>query len=290
MKKENRGKTAAVLMGALLTLVCCFLFEGKLLPAAKKTSAPAGGSPLLVLAYGEVSADKSGKEITSLDSLRSDLVFLTENGYTFVNGEDLVSFATGVASIPEKAVWLTFDEGHESFYNLVFPLLQEYKAKADVNIVGSYTDLYSENLEPRDNGYLSWMQAAFLDDSPLVSIGNMSYDLNEESFLGGRKGASIKKKEDYESYRIMLCQDVLTLQQEMNENLSHDSRVFCYPKGFYCEESEKILTSELGFLITLTRDEGMNYLIDKSSLRLMKRYCRDGRKSTEDFFRKILEF
>ena len=281
-------RSVYTLLGLFLTIICCFIFEGR--PLIKETSAPAEKISLPILRYEAVTATgKGSKNSVTREAFLADITALMEEGCTFINSDDLVLFAMGAGELPEKPIWLTFDGGHESFYTMVYPILQEKNIKADVNIVGSYTDLYSDQLELRDTGCLSWMQAAELDASPLVAVGNMSYDLNEQK-LFGRKGASIKPKEEFSDYRALLCADVLALQGKMNERLSHDSRVFCYPHGAYCKESEQILTEELGFLITLTRDEGMNELSDKSSLQLLKRFSRDGRKSTEEFLKKILEY
>jgi len=278
-------RSVYTLLGLCLTIVCCFFLEGK--PLAAETSAPVGSIPLPILRYREVTAEKGSKTAVSREAFLQDIELLTEAGYTFINSDDLVLFALQAKELPQKPIWLTFDGGHESFYTMVYPILQEKQIKADVNIVGSYTDLYSESLELRDTGCLSWMQAAELDASPLVAIGNMTYDLNQQK-LFGRQGAAIKPKENFEDYRALLCADVLALQGAMNENLAHDSRVFCYPYGIYCEESEKILTEELGFLITLTCDEGINYLTDKNSLKLLCRCSRDGRKQSEEALKALL--
>ena len=282
MKKRNH---LLALLGLIFTVVCCVVFEGRPLVAA--TSAPVGSTPLPVLRYEAVTAEKGSKSAVSREDFLSDLALLKEAGYTFINSDDLVLFAYGAEELPEKPIWLTFDGGHESFYTIVYPILQEQNIKADVNIVGSYTDLYSESLELRDTGCLSWMQVAELDASPLIAVGNMSYDLNQKK-LFGRQGAAMKPKENYDDYRALLCADVLALQGEMNENLAHDSRVFCYPHGAWCEESEKILTEELGFLVTLTCDEGMNYLTDKASLQQLCRFSRDGRKGSKDALKALL--
>ena len=285
MKKRRVGKLIALFLGVFVTVFCCTLFEGQSLPVFSETE---DGTPLLILSYGDISSTESNKSVVSLDTLKSDIEFLSEAGYVFINSADLIAYRQGLSPLPEKAVWLTFDDGFESVYTLVYPLFQEKGIKGDVFVVGSYSDLYSGNLSEKDGGYLSYTQLKELSDSGLFQIGNHTYSLHEEKGADGRKGVKQLRGEDNESYRKMLMEDVLTLQNRLNETIYKDSRVFSYPFGEYTTFSEEILRDDLGFLITLTYDKGINSLSEGSSLFGLCRYQRDGRKDTEDYFKKIV--
>ncbi len=288
MKNRRVGKLIALFLGVFVTVFCCTLFEGQSLPVFSETEEEKGEVSLLILSYGDISPTESSKTVVSLDTLKEDVAFLSDAGYVFVNSEDLIAYKQGRTTLPEKAVWLTFDDGFESVYTLVYPFFQEQGIKGDVFVVGSYSDLYSGNLSEKDGGYLSYTQLKELSDSGLFQIGNHTYALHEKKGIDGRKGVKQLRGEDDESYRKMLMEDVLTLQNRLNETIYKDSRVFSYPFGEYTTFSEEILRDDLGFLITLTYDKGINSLSEGSSLFGLCRYQRDGRKDTEDYFKKIV--
>ena len=53
--------------------------------------------------------------------------------------------------LPEKPIVITFDDGYYNNYLNVFPLLQEYQAKAVISIIGKETDRYSQLDENKEN-------------------------------------------------------------------------------------------------------------------------------------------
>ncbi|ETJ22701.1 Polysaccharide deacetylase, partial [human gut metagenome] len=46
----------------------------------------------------------------------------------------------------KKFVWLTFDDGVEDFYTIVYPLLKKYKMTATNNIITDFTQKEKENV------------------------------------------------------------------------------------------------------------------------------------------------
>lgn len=288
MRKETKRKLFSCLLGTMFTLGCCFLFEAKTIQTQGEM---AEGIPLPIIMYHSVRNEGNkelGDYVITEQQMEKDLAFLKEKGYNAVVGQDLVDYVQGLKDLPEKPVFLTFDDGYESFIATVYPLLQKYEMKATVNIIGEYTDLYSQSVPKHlDYAHLNWSEVRELYGSPLVEIGNHTYDLHELKGKDGRKGANIKKGEAFADYKKVLTDDVTKLQEKMNEHLYQSSRVFAYPYGFYSDESEKILKG-LGFDITLTCDEGVNLITkDKECLYGLKRYNRPYRAETEAFFKNI---
>ncbi|MEG2597388.1 MAG: polysaccharide deacetylase family protein, partial [Oscillospiraceae bacterium] len=246
---------------------------------------------LPIVMYHQVRNDGNeflGDYVVSESQLKQDLAFLRKKGYNAVVGKDIVAHVQGIKPLPEKPIFITFDDGYESFIATAYPLLQQYNMKAEVNIVGEYTDLYSQSVPKHlDYSHLNWSQLKELYESPLVEIGNHTYDLHELNGRTGRKGAKIKRGESEAEYKKILTDDVVKLQDKMNEHLYDNARVFAYPYGFYSKESEQILR-DLGFDITLTCEEGVNIVTsDQSSLFALKRYNRPHRVETEVFFARM---
>lgn len=57
-----------------------------------------------------------------------------------VGWQEVIDAQAGKKPLPDKAVLLTFDDGYESFYRIVFPLLKEYNYKAVFAVVTSLVD------------------------------------------------------------------------------------------------------------------------------------------------------
>lgn len=63
-------------------------------------------------------------------TFEADLQFLQRNGYTTIDTPQLVSFLNGTAVLPQRPVLLSFDDGPRNFFDVAFPLLEKYQAKA----------------------------------------------------------------------------------------------------------------------------------------------------------------
>src|ERR671923_2901009 len=63
-----------------------------------------------------------------VESFTADLQFLTENRYRTLSTEEFVGAIRGGA--PDRCVLLTFDDARRNFFDVAFPLLQQYGIKA----------------------------------------------------------------------------------------------------------------------------------------------------------------
>ena len=117
------------------------------------------GVDMPIIMYHSVLKDTnlSGKYIVTPDTLKNDINFLKNKGYTFVSAQELIDYTNGTSKLPDKPVMLTFDDGFYNNYGYVMPILSEYDAKAVISVVGSYTDEYSKsNIANMTYGYVRW--------------------------------------------------------------------------------------------------------------------------------------
>ena len=228
---------------------------------------------LPVLMYHEVRYDDPGKDAILPEEMERDLQYLQREGYTTVLMEDVVAFVYAGKSLPEKPILLTFDDGYESSYRRLFPLLKRYGAKAVISVIGKSADEFS--LMPEQGGpyvHASWKELLEMRDSGCIELQNHSYDLHHES--GGEQGCRRRWGENDFDYEDRIRRDVDRLQEELYRRTDALASTFAYPYGFYSNELEGIM-EECGFLATLTCDFGMNRLTrDPDCLRRMKRICR----------------
>jgi poly-beta-1,6-N-acetyl-D-glucosamine N-deacetylase len=146
-------------------------------------------SDLIVLTYHDVrddvasAGDRDG-EATSTDRLIAHFDWLHAHGYHMVSLDDVIAARHGQRPLPDKAVLLTFDDGLESFYTRVYPLLRAYRYPALSALVGAWMDMppgqtMEFNKATCDHTcFLSWEQVHDMQASGLVEFASHTYDLH----------------------------------------------------------------------------------------------------------------
>ena len=238
-----------------------------------------------IIMYHSVLKSKKGQYIVSPDSLKCDLQALKNLGYQTVFVQDLIDFCNGVATLPEKPVVISFDDGHYNNFTYAYPILEELGCKANLNIVGSYCE-FSSSSGDCDNpnySYLTWQEIKQLRDSGVFEIGNHTYAMHK---FKPRYGIAKLPQEDEQTYADNLTKDVLRLENKFASECNFNTNVFAYPFGKYEKTSGEIL-SKLGFKAFLTCNEGINTLTkgDSSALFHLKRINRNGLLSSQQFFK-----
>lgn len=117
------------------------------------------GTEIPILMYHAI-ADEPTTSLTDLfvrpSELEEQIVYLVDNGFQTITFEDLDNI--GAYS---KPVMLTFDDGYDCNYDILFPLLKKYNVKATIFVVAA--SVWSQ-------GRLSEAQIREMSDSGLVSI------------------------------------------------------------------------------------------------------------------------
>ena len=76
---------------------------------------------------------------------------------------DLINYTKGNGTLPQKPIIITIDDGFESIYTYVYPLMKKYNMCAVVGIVGSFADFSSKEQDHNiDYSYLNWDQISEL--------------------------------------------------------------------------------------------------------------------------------
>ena len=243
------------------------------------------GQRVPVVMYHHVAEDTSllGKYVISTSELEADFKYLKDNGYTTLTVADLVEYHVSGTPLPDKCIVLTFDDGQESFYAYVYPLLQKYDMCAVINIVGSYVEKYSQ-INDHDIRYscLTWEQVSEMQESGFVEIGNHTYALHNAK--GTRVGCMICAGESLDSYSSVLKDDIGYLQLRMEEETGKSATTFAYPFGYVSIESVEILKN-MGFQALMTCEEKIN-ITDAEGEWLFNigRFNRPSGVKSEEFF------
>ncbi|OPX42921.1 poly-beta-1,6-N-acetyl-D-glucosamine N-deacetylase precursor [Ruminiclostridium hungatei] len=229
-----------------------------------------------------------GKYVITPAEFEEDIRYLSERNYNSITMTDLINYVYNNGDIPLKPVIITFDDGNLNNYIYGRPILEKYKMKAVVSVIGSYTEAFSQPPYPTADptyAHVSWDQIKEMAASGYFEIQNHSYNLHS---INKRNGAKRRKGETIESYRNMLTSDIMKLQGKLREYCGIIPNTFTYPFGAVSRESDTILR-ELGFKASLSCLEGVNLINrdNKNVLFGLKRKNRPHGVATQAFFKKF---
>lgn len=275
-------------LAILSFFICMIMLIGALLNALSPVvkAHTEEGIKVPVIMYHHICNSSSlwGDYVIPQSLLEEDFLYLKENGITPVSIKDLKSFITDGKKLPDKPVIISFDDGHKSFITKVVPLLEKYNYPANVNIVGSLVELYTQNCDNNDcYAYLNAEDIKALSKNPLVEIGCHTYNLHS---LSARRGASRKKGESDSDYKNVILNDIEAFDSLYFEISQNKTDIFAYPYGIKNKFLSQII-DEQGFSVTLSCRESVNVLKQGSSLQDLGRFNRPYGISSQYFFRKM---
>jgi peptidoglycan/xylan/chitin deacetylase (PgdA/CDA1 family) len=268
-------------MRQLLCLLLCLVI------AAPAAAQPHGGRFVAIVFHDVVDdpADLTSDAVTTR-TLVQFFDWLKGAGWTPVSLDDLSDATQGRRSLPDKAILLTFDDGHRSLFDRVFPLLKAYRYPAVVALVGRWMEdtpdglvAYGDQNVPRTN-FISWDEARQMQASGLVEFASQSYDLHRAAIAdpqGSQTPAGVariydpvaRRYEDDDTYLARLRADLARSVATMRAQLGRPPRAIAWPYGRY---TGRVLAAadELGLSFGLTLEAEPAYTSD---LRLIPRYA-----------------
>jgi len=175
------------------------------------------------------------KYTISEKELEEDIKYFTKNGTEIVTPSEMYH------KNKKNSVILTFDDGYEDFYTVVFPLLKKYNVKAVVYIISSRIN---------KKGYLKDWQIKELDASGLVEIGNHTHIIHMYPY----------RKQDYANSNTLVndfVADAKECDDRLKKILGHGIESLAYPSGQYTAALDKAIRTKLGYTTTFATDFGI---------------------------------
>lgn len=170
---------------------------------------------------------------------REDMQWLADHDYTTVLPSEL---ADGMV-LPERAVLITFDDGYRSNYELAYPILQEFRAKAVISLI-------AERVETEHPDYLTWDMCREMAESGLIEFGSHTYDSH-----GTERCIQRIPGETREDYEARVFPDLEKSVQLIGERLDTSVQFFAYPHGRADAWADTFL--EEHFAMTVTTEHGL---------------------------------
>ena len=241
--------------------------------------------PIIMYHHLSENSKKLNKYTISPSQFKDDLDYIKSNGFTTVNIADLIDFCENKKSLPPKPIMITFDDGYMSVFEYAYPLLKQYDMKAVINIIGKYTDIYSECDDHNINySHITWDELKAMQQSGVFEIQNHTYDMH---LNGIRNGIAKKPSESDEAYQQALFEDLNSLQTKIAQKLSVTPTAFAYPFG-KIEKKALSIIKKVGLKAVFCCWEKTNYLTGNSEeLYHLNRFNRPAEISTKTFFSKL---
>lgn len=190
-------------------------------------SVPEGVS---VLMYHMIGSEKGNDAIMSADNLRWQLEYLRDNGYHPITMQELCDYVTKQAPLPSKPVCLTFDDGYEDNYTIVYPMMKEFGFPWTVFVITG--DVGRPNR-------MTWEQLNEMADSRAVTIASHTVT---HPRLHNLPPEEVRR-------------EIAGAQQALKEHLGIDNPWIAYPYGDYDETVDGI-AREAGIRLAVTTDAG----------------------------------
>lgn len=275
-------------LAVIITVLFVFAVKSEKTTAVQNVN---NGRRLPIVMYHHITENKkkAGKYVILKKELKKDLEYIKKAGYTTVTVNDIIKYTEGKKQLPEKIIMITFDDGFKSIYKIGMPIFQKMEMKAVVSVIGSVTETYSSNGDENINyAYMTWDDIIKVKESGVFEIQNHSYDMHSTNSQG-RKGLSRKSGESPISYKEILQDDLLRMQQLLKNQCGITATAVAYPYGAYSKETRHDV-KEIGFKAALLCEERINYIVPGESEKLFSlgRFNRPSGISSKKFFEGIL--
>jgi peptidoglycan/xylan/chitin deacetylase (PgdA/CDA1 family) len=184
---------------------------------------------------------------------RAQMEGLLTRGYRVVSLRTVLEHARDGRGLPAKTTVLTFDDGYQSAYWRVWPILRELKIPATVFVTTAFVDsampfpfdrwgathyrrATAEAWQP-----LTWAQCRELEQSGLVEIGSHSHT-----------------HRDFREKAEELGRDLAASLSDLRERLGRDGFTFSFPYGGkdlgFAGEEQMRAARQSGFICALTTE------------------------------------
>lgn len=195
-----------------------------------------------ILCYHQFTEAKHAEhrlELASTD-FEDQLRYLVEQGYQFLSFAEVEQILAQERTVPAKSVVITIDDGYASVYDIAWPLLKKYRAKATLFV---YTDFVG------GGAAMSWPQLRELQSSDLIEVE--SHGKSHHSL------ARVKEDVDSRSYAERLKGELEGSEEVFSKRLGQMPQFMSYPYGNSSETIARMLNTD-GYKLAATVTRGPN--------------------------------
>lgn len=199
------------------------------------------------IAVSYFGVDRTGDEtLIGTESLEKQIKALKENGYVTVTQQDILDYYKSGKTLPDKALFLLFEDGRRDTAIFSQKILEQYNYKATMLT-------YADKFEKKDPKFLMPKDLLNLKESSFWELGTNGYRLEyinvfdrKTNFLGRLSSVEFSKaaptiRRDYNHYLMDYIRDEngipIETREEMNRRIDYDY-----------ETLTKIYDNEIGYV------------------------------------------
>lgn len=177
-----------------------------------------------ILCYHNFNPTKPGSMNLTPQKFEEQIKWLKENGFTIVPLNEVVEYLQGTrASLPAKSVVISVDDGWESAYTYLSPIVQKYKIPVTLFI-------YPETISNGKNA-MTWDQLTELQKTGLFDIQGHTY--SHPNFKHERKALSAS------AYEKFVKKELVNSKKILEDKLGKKITLLAWPFGIYDDYLEQ---------------------------------------------------
>jgi peptidoglycan/xylan/chitin deacetylase (PgdA/CDA1 family) len=192
-----------------------------------------------ILTYHNFDPAKPGSMTISTEKFAAQLKYIKENGYTVIPLSQAVNYLLGkIDTLPKKPVVITADDGRETVYTYMLPLIREYRYPVTLFIYPSAIS--------NAKYALTWNQLHELQQTSLFDIQCHTYwhpNFNDE-----RKNLSSA------AYAKLVQVQLVTAKDIINKKLGTHITLLAWPYGVYNPYLEQ-QAAQAGYAMAFSIDD-----------------------------------
>lgn len=194
---------------------CLFLMATVLVPG---TALAADTLNIPILCYHNLNPTTPGSMNMTPQKFESQMKWLKDNGFTFIPLSEAVEYLQGKrTSLPEKSIVITADDGWQSDYTYMLPVVKKYKIPMTLFI---YPGTISEGKHA-----LTWDELKALQKTGLFDIQSHTY--SHPNFKHAKKDMSPEKYDNFVKNELVNSKKIL--EDKMGIKVSY----LAWPFGIY---------------------------------------------------------
>ena len=183
-----------------------------------------------VLMYHMIGDIPDNGAVLTEEHFRAQLELIRKNGFHPITMNELYAYVTEGASLPEKPLCITFDDGYADNYSVVYPLMKEYGYPWTVFVITG---------DVGKPGRMTWDELSEMAESRQVTIASHTATHPKLAEISAEAARA----------------DILAAQKALKEHLGIENRWLAFPYGSYDAEVIDIAKS-LGIQMVVTSDSG----------------------------------
>lgn len=192
-----------------------------------------------ILCYHNFNPTVPGSMNMSPKKFEAQLKWLKDNGFTIIPLKEVVEYLQGTrASLPAKSVAITDDDGWQSVYTYMFPLVRKYNIPVTLFI-------YPQTIS-RGKHAMTWDELKKLQQTGLFDIQGHTYwhpNFNQE-----------KKKLSSSQYEKFVKVQLVNSKKILEDNLGNKITLLAWPFGIYDQYLEQ-QAAKAGYVMAFSIDD-----------------------------------